>query len=237
MGPTALLPLWRKACWGFFSPEKSWRLRPGLNPRTWVLKSSTLPLDHRSRSCWGFKMTVVPTAQYPIWPQFCQPWYSPCSGPRCSWRNATYIKHYLNTTNTCLLSKVHRTYMEFFKIYKLTLLVTLNILSFVTVIRSSCTSVQVPEMLVPVQIPVRACRRHATNYCARTCSTRKQINQQSGKHVVSFSLLNISWMCKKYSLVYQIHFNSNHKNLCLCISSFSFIPCGYQFKVATGTEY
>ena len=38
MGPTALLPLWRKADWGFFHPEKSWRLRPGLNPRTWVLK-------------------------------------------------------------------------------------------------------------------------------------------------------------------------------------------------------
>jgi hypothetical protein len=27
MGPTALLPLQRKACWGFFCPEKSWRLR------------------------------------------------------------------------------------------------------------------------------------------------------------------------------------------------------------------
>ena len=25
------------------------RFRPGLNPRTWVLKASTLPLDHRSR--------------------------------------------------------------------------------------------------------------------------------------------------------------------------------------------
>ena len=34
MGPTALFPLRRKACWGFFCPEKSWRLRPGLNPRT-----------------------------------------------------------------------------------------------------------------------------------------------------------------------------------------------------------
>ena len=32
----------------FFRPEKSRRLRPGLNPRTWVLKGSTLPLDHRS---------------------------------------------------------------------------------------------------------------------------------------------------------------------------------------------
>ena len=49
MRPTALLPLRRKACWGFFRPEKSWRLRPRLNPRTWVPKASTLPLDHRSR--------------------------------------------------------------------------------------------------------------------------------------------------------------------------------------------
>jgi hypothetical protein len=49
MGPTALLPLRRKACWGFFSPLKIRRLHTGLNPRTWVLKASTLPLDHRSR--------------------------------------------------------------------------------------------------------------------------------------------------------------------------------------------
>jgi hypothetical protein len=32
-----------------FSPLKIRQLRPGLNPRTWVLKASTLPLDHRSR--------------------------------------------------------------------------------------------------------------------------------------------------------------------------------------------
>ena len=44
MGPTALLPLRRKACWGFFSPLKIRRLRPGLNPRTWVLKASTVPI-------------------------------------------------------------------------------------------------------------------------------------------------------------------------------------------------
>ena len=49
MGPMALLPLWRKVCWGYFSPWKIWRLRPGLNPWTWVPKASTLPLDHRSR--------------------------------------------------------------------------------------------------------------------------------------------------------------------------------------------
>ena len=38
-----------------FSPWKIWRLQPGLNPRTWVLKTSTLPLDHRSR----FNTTVL----------------------------------------------------------------------------------------------------------------------------------------------------------------------------------
>ena len=32
-----------------FWPLKIRRLRPGLNPRTWVPKASTLPLDHRSR--------------------------------------------------------------------------------------------------------------------------------------------------------------------------------------------
>ena len=32
-----------------FSPLKIRRLQPGLNPRTWVLKASTIPLDHRSR--------------------------------------------------------------------------------------------------------------------------------------------------------------------------------------------
>jgi len=32
-----------------FFALKTRRLRPGLNPRTWVPKASTLPLDHRSR--------------------------------------------------------------------------------------------------------------------------------------------------------------------------------------------
>jgi len=49
MEPTALLPLRRKACWKLFCPKKSWRLRQGLSPRTWVLKGSTLPLDYPSR--------------------------------------------------------------------------------------------------------------------------------------------------------------------------------------------
>ena len=35
--------------YGFTSPPKKGVLRPGLNPRTWVLKAITLPLDHRSR--------------------------------------------------------------------------------------------------------------------------------------------------------------------------------------------
>ena len=34
----------------FYLPLKIRRLRPGLNPRTWIPKASTLPLDHRSRS-------------------------------------------------------------------------------------------------------------------------------------------------------------------------------------------
>jgi len=45
MGPTALLPLRAE---DFFA-LKIRRLRPGLNLQTWVLKASTLPLDHRSR--------------------------------------------------------------------------------------------------------------------------------------------------------------------------------------------
>jgi len=36
-----------------FSPLKIRRLRPGLHPRTWVPKASTLPLEHRSR-CFVF---------------------------------------------------------------------------------------------------------------------------------------------------------------------------------------
>ena len=47
-------PFERRRAEDFFGPEKSWRLRPGLNPRTWVLKGSTLPLDHRSR--WVFTL-------------------------------------------------------------------------------------------------------------------------------------------------------------------------------------
>ena len=61
MGPTALLPLRGKAWWGFFR-----RLRPGLNPRTWVPKASTLPLDHRSRKVPGW-LGMVWQAQKILW--------------------------------------------------------------------------------------------------------------------------------------------------------------------------
>ena len=37
-----------------FSPWKIRQLRPGLNPRTWVPKASTLPLDHRSHLATGW---------------------------------------------------------------------------------------------------------------------------------------------------------------------------------------
>jgi hypothetical protein len=49
MGPTALLPLQRKSCYGFFSPLRIHRPRPGLSPRTLDPVASTLPLDHRGR--------------------------------------------------------------------------------------------------------------------------------------------------------------------------------------------
>ena len=37
-----------------FFALKIWQFRPGLNPRTWALKASTLPLDHRSRLNWMY---------------------------------------------------------------------------------------------------------------------------------------------------------------------------------------
>ena len=41
-----------------FSPWKIRRLRPGLNPRTWVPKASTLPLHHRSRFIYTFLYNI-----------------------------------------------------------------------------------------------------------------------------------------------------------------------------------
>ena len=66
MGPTALFPLRRKACWGFFRPKNL----------TWVLKASTLPIDLRSRIylftlsrsavCHWTDWNRLPVKQYPI---------------------------------------------------------------------------------------------------------------------------------------------------------------------------
>ena len=46
-----------------FSPLKIRLLRSGLNPRTWVLKASTLPLDHRSQESiiyYNFSIKEIP---------------------------------------------------------------------------------------------------------------------------------------------------------------------------------
>jgi hypothetical protein len=43
-----------------FSPWKIRRIRPGLNPRTWVPKTSTLSLDHRSPFVfWGLIVLFI----------------------------------------------------------------------------------------------------------------------------------------------------------------------------------
>jgi len=48
----------------FFHPEKSWRLRPGLNPRTWVLEGSTLPLDYQNRFFQHITMTELKNVKF-----------------------------------------------------------------------------------------------------------------------------------------------------------------------------
>jgi len=47
MEPTALLPLRRKACWGFFRPKNPTALA-GFDPANLCTKGHTLTLDHRS---------------------------------------------------------------------------------------------------------------------------------------------------------------------------------------------
>ena len=69
MGRTALLPPPEGRCTeDFFSPWKIQRLRSGLNPRTWVPKASTLPLDHRSRSGTGLLLLQSNSG----YPQLCR---------------------------------------------------------------------------------------------------------------------------------------------------------------------
>ena len=48
-GTDGITPPPKEGVLRIFSPLKIRRLWPGLNPRTWVLKASTLPLDNRSR--------------------------------------------------------------------------------------------------------------------------------------------------------------------------------------------
>jgi hypothetical protein len=49
-GLMAFISLLKEGVLRIFFALKIRRLRPGVNPRTWVPKASTLPLDHRSRS-------------------------------------------------------------------------------------------------------------------------------------------------------------------------------------------
>jgi len=51
----------------FFWPLKIRRLRPGLNPRTWVLKASTLPLDHRIQKYSDSKQRLFPHTAFTHW--------------------------------------------------------------------------------------------------------------------------------------------------------------------------
>ena len=52
IGQILLRPLRRKACWGFFTSEKIQRLRPGLNPQTWVPEASMLTTRPPKPSSW-----------------------------------------------------------------------------------------------------------------------------------------------------------------------------------------
>ena len=78
MGPTVLLPLRRKACWVFFRPEKSWRLRPGMNPRTWVLKLNVccfICCSSLRKFCYKFNVNI--TKSVVEWITFWRKLYSP----------------------------------------------------------------------------------------------------------------------------------------------------------------
>jgi hypothetical protein len=59
MGPLALLPLRRKACWGFFRPEKSEGFDWGLNPLTWVLEANTEAAYGQSVTETGFLRVLL----------------------------------------------------------------------------------------------------------------------------------------------------------------------------------
>jgi hypothetical protein len=54
---------------GIFSPWKILRLRPGLNPRTWVLEANTHPLDHRSH--WFVRVPIRISLAHLPWIMAC----------------------------------------------------------------------------------------------------------------------------------------------------------------------
>jgi hypothetical protein len=100
MGPTALLPFWRNACWGFF--------RPALIPRTLVLKANTLPLDHRSRSdnalLWlmlvayllnGKGIILIYLMYFMVWNIVCVLWKVDLKA-FCEWRFVLYLYMYIS---------------------------------------------------------------------------------------------------------------------------------------------
>ena len=78
-----------------FSPWKIRRLRPGLNPRTWVPKASTLPLDHRRRlispSLWACRMLKQRIAQKNRKWLKCKGYYDACPTVLCSDYNVGLI--------------------------------------------------------------------------------------------------------------------------------------------------
>jgi hypothetical protein len=74
------------------------RLRPGLNPRTWVPKASTLPLDHRSRCAYSWfycrnitRCTVPWTLNFPI-RCFTYEWF--CYN-QCCWESWELVSSYV----------------------------------------------------------------------------------------------------------------------------------------------
>ena len=109
MGPTALLPLRRKACWGFFRPLKIRRVRPGLNPRTWVLKASTLPLYHRSRHGWHIKNKFISLeTTITCLQRHLRPCNEPCTKPPVADGGHQLANSYWYLWQTALQLKLHQ---------------------------------------------------------------------------------------------------------------------------------
>jgi hypothetical protein len=89
-----------------FSPWKIRRLRPGLNPRTWVPKASTLPLDHRSCYLWGVNINWKESIEG-VWKEHATVLLVLCSGgppcenrPVCDWLQYFRWPQSILVTNT-----------------------------------------------------------------------------------------------------------------------------------------